>query len=97
MTYICDGALCGLVGGDWAQCDEGYGPVDLREDGSFDYEYVSFGWQVLTRAQVSNPCFVGVAIPVFAQCDFVGEELPAAAHAAVRNIEAKCRSIGHQP
>ena len=47
VTYICDGALCaGWWGGDWAQCDEGYGIVDLREDGSFDYEYVSFGWQV---------------------------------------------------
>ena len=47
VTYICDGALCaGWWGGDRAQCDEGYGLVDLREDGSFDYEYVSFGWQV---------------------------------------------------
>jgi len=47
VTYICDGALCaGWWGGDWAQCDEGYGLFDLRPDGSFDYEYVPFGWQV---------------------------------------------------
>ena len=46
VTYICDGALCaGWWGGDLAQCDEGYGLVDLYADGSFDYEYLAFGWQ----------------------------------------------------
>lgn len=46
VTYICDGALCaGWWGGDLEQCDEGYGLLDLCADGSFDYEYVAFGWQ----------------------------------------------------
>lgn len=47
VTYICNGALCaGWWGGDLQQCDEGYGVVDLYADGSFNYQYVSFGWQV---------------------------------------------------
>lgn len=47
VTYICGGALCaGWWGGDLQQCDEGYGVVDLYADGSFDYQYLAFDWQV---------------------------------------------------
>lgn len=46
VTYICDGA----VSGNWwkgAHHDlpEGYGVVDLYDDGSFNHEYVTFGWK----------------------------------------------------
>ncbi len=47
VTYICDGA----VSGSWwkgrkAQCDEGYGLIDLYSDGTFDHRYVKYGWEV---------------------------------------------------
>ncbi len=46
VTYICAGA----VSGSWwrgreDRCDEGYSLVDLYDDGSFGYEYVTYGWQ----------------------------------------------------
>lgn len=46
VTYICDGA----VSGNWwkgrhQECDEGYGVVDLFDDGSFSHEYVRYGWK----------------------------------------------------
>lgn len=46
VTYICDGAVCGAWwGGRKSNCDEGYGLVDLYDDGSFDHRYVTYGWQ----------------------------------------------------
>ncbi|MBN2212382.1 MAG: hypothetical protein JW709_13370, partial [Sedimentisphaerales bacterium] len=45
--YICGGSVCGSWWlGDMYGCDEGYGLVDLFEDGRFDYRYCPFGWQV---------------------------------------------------
>ena len=46
VTYICDGA----VSGSWwkgrgDRCDEGYGVIDLFDDGSFKHEYVAYGWK----------------------------------------------------
>jgi predicted phosphodiesterase len=46
ITYICDGA----VSGSWwkgkkDRCDEGYGLVNLYDDGSLDHEYVMYGWK----------------------------------------------------
>jgi 3',5'-cyclic AMP phosphodiesterase CpdA len=46
VTYICGGA----VSANWWQgrrqkLDEGYGLVDLYDDGSFDYAYTTFGWK----------------------------------------------------
>lgn len=48
VTYICGGAVCA----NWWQgprqkLDEGYGLVDLYDDGSFDYAYTPFGWKAL--------------------------------------------------
>ncbi len=44
-TYICDGAVSGAWwGGDWHECDEGYGVIDLYDDGSFEHQYVPYGW-----------------------------------------------------
>jgi 3',5'-cyclic AMP phosphodiesterase CpdA len=46
VTYICGGA----VSANWWQgrrqkLDEGYGLVDLYDDGSFDYAYTTYGWK----------------------------------------------------
>ncbi len=46
VTYICDGA----VSGNWWKgahrgVPEGYGIVDLYDDGSFDHRYEPFGWK----------------------------------------------------
>lgn len=46
LTYICDGAVCG---GWWkgpnASCVEGYGVIDLFDDGSFEHRYQTYGWK----------------------------------------------------
>ena len=47
ISYICDGAVCG----NWwrpneARSVEGYGLIDLYNDGSFDFAYTPFGWKV---------------------------------------------------
>ena len=47
VTYICDGA----VSGDWwkgnhlGECEPGYGMLDLYDDGTFDHQYVTYGWK----------------------------------------------------
>jgi 3',5'-cyclic-AMP phosphodiesterase len=46
VTYLCNGA----VSGSWwkgrhKDCDEGYAVLDLYDDGSFDCEYVKYGWK----------------------------------------------------
>ena len=46
VTYLCNGA----VSGNWwkgrhKDCDEGYAVVDLYDDGSFEHEYVQYGWK----------------------------------------------------
>lgn len=46
VAYISSGA----VSGNWWQgrrddCDEGYGVVDLYDDGGFAYEYMNYGWR----------------------------------------------------
>lgn len=47
VTYLCNGAVCGAWWkGDNQECDEGYALVDLYSDGSFESQYVGFGWQV---------------------------------------------------
>jgi hypothetical protein len=48
ITYLCDGA----VSGSWwkgrsARCREGYGVVDLFEDGTWGHEYVEYGWKAV--------------------------------------------------
>lgn len=45
ITYICGGA----VSGSWwdgrkQRCDEGYGVVDLFDDGTFEHQYVAYRW-----------------------------------------------------
>jgi 3',5'-cyclic-AMP phosphodiesterase len=46
VTYICGGAVSGAWwGGDWHECEAGYGVIDLYEDGGFGYQYVPYGWE----------------------------------------------------
>ena len=46
VTYLCNGAVSGnWWGGRHEDCDEGYAIVDLYDDGSFDHEYVKYGWK----------------------------------------------------
>ncbi len=46
MTYLCNGAVCGgwWKGPHMDECDAGYATLNLYEDGSFDHEYVHYGW-----------------------------------------------------
>jgi 3',5'-cyclic AMP phosphodiesterase CpdA len=45
ITYICDGAVCGAWWqGAFHQCPAGYGVFDLYEDGTFEHDYVDYGW-----------------------------------------------------
>jgi 3',5'-cyclic AMP phosphodiesterase CpdA len=44
-THICDGSVCGnWWKGAYHDCPEGYGVVDIWPDGSFEHQYVTFGW-----------------------------------------------------
>ena len=46
VSYICDGAVCGnwWRGNLFGDCDAGYGLLDLYDDGTFDHQYVTYGW-----------------------------------------------------
>lgn len=46
VSYLCNGA----VSGNWwkgrhQECDEGYALINLFDDGSFEHEYVAYGWK----------------------------------------------------
>lgn len=46
VTYIGTGAVSGSWwGGPMQETPEGYGLVNLYNDGTFDYEYIPFGWK----------------------------------------------------
>ncbi len=46
VTYICDGAVSGRWWkGEHVGCPEGYGVVDLFDDGSFEHRYTRYGWK----------------------------------------------------
>lgn len=49
VTYLCNGA----VSANWwkgrhQECDEGYALIDLYDDGTFDHQYVAYGWKAET-------------------------------------------------
>lgn len=47
VSYVCDGAISGAWwGGAFQQCQEGYGLFDLYEDGTFNHQYIDYGWEV---------------------------------------------------
>lgn len=46
VTYLCNGAVCGSWWkGRHQDCDEGYAVLDLYDDGTFEHEYVKYGWK----------------------------------------------------
>lgn len=46
VAYLCNGAVCGSWWkGANQECREGYALVDLFSDGSFESQYVEYGWQ----------------------------------------------------
>ncbi|MGE0482096.1 MAG: metallophosphoesterase [Phycisphaerae bacterium] len=46
VAYICDGAVSGAWWkGKNRECREGYGVIDLFDDGSFEHQYVAYGWE----------------------------------------------------
>ena len=45
VSYICDGAVSGAWWrGKHQGLDEGFGVVDLYDDGTFDHSYLTYGW-----------------------------------------------------
>ena len=45
VNFICDGAVSGAWwGGPFQECAEGYGLFDLYPDGTFDHQYITYGW-----------------------------------------------------
>lgn len=45
VTYLCNGAVCGnWWKGAYQECREGYALIDLFSDGTFNNQYVTFGW-----------------------------------------------------
>ena len=48
VTYICDGAVCGAWWkGKNFEFSEGYGIFDLFDDGTFEHEYINYGWKAV--------------------------------------------------
>ncbi len=46
VTYYCNGAVSGgWWGGNYHQTSPGYALINLYEDGTFDREYVAYGWK----------------------------------------------------
>jgi len=46
VTYFCNGAVSGgWWNGAYQECNPGYALVDLYDDGSFENQYVEFGWK----------------------------------------------------
>jgi 3',5'-cyclic AMP phosphodiesterase CpdA len=46
VTYFCDGAVSGAWWkGAWQDCEPGYALVNLYDDGTFEREYVVYGWK----------------------------------------------------
>ena len=46
MHFICDGAVCGnWWGGPFQEVSEGYGVFDLFDDGTFEHQYLTYGWE----------------------------------------------------
>jgi 3',5'-cyclic AMP phosphodiesterase CpdA len=45
VTFICNGSVCGRWwNGPYQEFAEGFGVLDLYEDGTFDYAYRPYGW-----------------------------------------------------
>lgn len=50
VSYFCNGAVCGnWWKGKHHDCDEGYAVLNLFDDGSFENEYIKYGWKAETK------------------------------------------------
>jgi Icc protein len=50
-TFINDGAVCGAWWkGPNRGVEEGFGVIDVRDDGSFDHQYFDYGWQAVAES-----------------------------------------------
>jgi 3',5'-cyclic AMP phosphodiesterase CpdA len=48
VSYLCNGAVSGnWWGGRHKDCDEGYAVLNLYDDGTFENEYVKYGWKAV--------------------------------------------------
>ncbi len=46
VSYLCNGAVCaGWWKGNHQECESGYGVIDLYADGTFENQYVTYGWK----------------------------------------------------
>lgn len=46
VSYLCNGAVCGgWWKGPYQECEPGYAVVDLYADGSFEHQYIQYGWK----------------------------------------------------
>jgi len=46
ITYLCNGAVCGgWWKGNYQEAPPGYALINLNSDGTFDHEYVTYGWK----------------------------------------------------
>jgi 3',5'-cyclic AMP phosphodiesterase CpdA len=51
VDFVCDGAVSGSWwGGPFHHVPEGYGVFDLYDDGTWDHQYVTYGWVVEKRS-----------------------------------------------
>ena len=49
VSYLCGGAVSGnRWRGAFQECEPGYGVIDLYADGTFENEYVTYGWKAQT-------------------------------------------------
>lgn len=52
VTYVCGGAVSGgWWKGKYYNCENGYGLLDLFEDGAFEYRYNTYGWPTEAPAE----------------------------------------------
>jgi 3',5'-cyclic AMP phosphodiesterase CpdA len=46
VSYLCNGAVCsGWWERDYQECKPGYGVIDLYSDGTFENDYLPYGWK----------------------------------------------------
>lgn len=52
VSYLCNGAVSGgwWKGKNLEECDAGYGLIDLYDDGSFENQYITYGWEYKPNA-----------------------------------------------
>jgi 3',5'-cyclic-AMP phosphodiesterase len=55
VTYLCNGSVCGnWWKGRHKDCDEGYAVLNLYDDGTFDHEYIKYGWKAEVQSKAAG-------------------------------------------